>query len=151
MKYSLILVLVLLVSCGKNQGSADSGGKKQQRQERGFIDLSAVDSAMPDLLNVTLDMPADVTTDRIVFLKNGSKTDQGKKFSCSLNVKEGEIWHYSVSGDNLSLEMANGTRLNMTRQSSSVWIATGTQNQLKMIYRFSLFNDRIILNQDCEG
>lgn len=156
MKYSILLLMFLVVSCGKNQSSSSSSGARQE-QQRGFIDLSESGTTVPDLLNVTLDVPVEITTDRITFLRNASLTDQGVRHSCGLNVKESEIWHYSVGGNRLNLEMANGSRLNMEKQSSygtgaqGVWMARASNNGMKMIYRFTLFQDRIILNQDCEG
>lgn len=154
MKYSILLALLLITACGKNGGSSGSSGK--QEQQRGFVDLAAGE-ALPDLLNVVLDMPIELATDRITFLKNGSVTDQGPRKNCSLNLKQGEIWHYSVYGNTMTLDMANGQRLNFTKQSSTgaepqgVWIARAKSNEMKMIYRFTIFSNRIILNQDCEG
>lgn len=155
MKYSILLVLLLVTAaCGKNQGS--SGTSDKQEQQRGFIDLAAAE-ALPDLLNAVLDMPIELAPDRVIFLKNGTVTDQGLRKNCSLSVKQGESWFYSARGNNMTLDMANGQRINMVKQSSTgaepqgVWIGRTLSNQMKMIYRFTIFHNRMILNQDCEG
>jgi hypothetical protein len=155
MKYSILMLLFLIVSCGKNQSASSSAAVEEQ--ERGHTGVNASDTAVPDLLNVTLDVPIELSTDRITFLKSASMTDQGKRHSCSMSVSDSEIWHYSLSGNQLNIEMVSGTQLNMVKHNSygtgahGVWIAKALSHGMKMIYRFTLFNDRIILNQDCEG
>lgn len=152
----LIFILLFIASCGKDGGPSGASAQKQE-SPRGYVEVNNTSESVPDLLNVTLDLPVEVSGDRIVFLKSGSLIDQGNRKTCSLNIREQEIWHYSSSGNSLRIETADGFILSMTKLSSNdsglygVWTWHGQMNNMKTFRRITLLSGRIIINQDCEG
>lgn len=152
----LIFVLIFLVACGKDGGTSGNPSEKQEEQ-RGYVDVSNTTDGTPDLLNVTLELPAEISGDRVVFLKSGFMAEQGGRKTCALKINEQEIWHFSVNGNNMRFETADGTVLSMTRMSSSesslygVWTWHGQINNMKTFRRITLLSGRVIINQDCEG
>lgn len=158
MKYILfILCLALMSACGKNAGTSSGSDGRQDQEHHGYIDVSSDTNAIPDLLNVTLEAPVQLSGDRIIFLKSLSRSDQGTRHACALSIREQEIWTYSVGGNKMRLEMGNGQMITLNRFSSTgpgaqgVWIWQGQENGMKIIRRFALLDGRMILNQDCEG
>lgn len=152
MKAFLILSLLFAItSCGKNDSS--SSGPEEEAQN-GYVDINNTGSH-PDLMNVTLDVPVRIGSDRIQILRGASLTDQGSRSLCSFQVRADEEWFYTLSGNQLRVDLADGSQMILKRLSgvnvNGIWSWSGPHNGMKVIRRLSLLDDRLILNQDCEG
>lgn len=151
MKVIIAAILVTVItSCGK-ENSAGSGPR--QNQETESEDLSTGSSS--DLLNVTLDVPAEITSNQIIFQKAMSKSDKGEISDCSYQVTEGESYQYSVSGNELMVQ-TNGSRLQMKRVENSgtgifgSWYSLSKGTKSRRETRISILPSRVVINVDCE-
>ncbi len=153
-KLFLLSILVLLASCGKDGSSSSSvkgPGPMNQEYEEVLTD------SIPDLLNVTLDVPVEVTTDRIQFLRDASVADSGAHITCRLQTGTGDIWHHTLRGPNLSVDLGTGQPLTFKKESSlgahpyGVWHWQGVENGMKVLRQLTLLEGRLILSQDCQG
>lgn len=151
MKTWIVLsLLIVITACGKNGSSSSSGDVPEAE----FVDVSTT-GVQADLLNVTLEVPVKLGVDRIQILRSVSLTDQGSRKTCSFQVNANEEWFYTLTGNSLSVETGSGAEMVFKRLSGNsiqgIWTWSGPQNGMKIIRRLSLLDDRLILNQDCEG
>ena len=150
--FILLSLLVVLTSCGKNGSSSSS--LPEEETQNGYVDVNTI-GTYPDLMNVTLDVQVKTGADRIQFLRTVSLLDQGSRSRCSLQVRTNEEWFYTLLGDQLRIDMTDGSQMILKRLSgvnlNGIWTWSGTHNGLKVIRRLSLLDDRLILNQDCES
>ncbi len=143
MKITLILALLFVISCGKNGSSSGPGIEEQE----GYVDINPSAAGSSELMNVTVDVPVQITGDRIQFLRGVSLVDQ----KCSFQVNANEIWHSRQSGNQMSIERTDGTTMNFRRNAHGLWASSGHNNGMKVTRRLYLLGGRFILNQDCEG
>lgn len=158
---SLIFCLALLglASCGNSgSGSSKAPQEQQQRTINGYMDLSNGLVGSSDLLTVTMDVPVNISADKIVFTSNRSATDSGEAITCSMNFSSGETYSYSVDSQNLVIVSSNGTSYTMTRSGNNgsdiigTWTWSGSENGMAIHRRFSIpTKGRLIVNQDCES
>lgn len=142
------LMLILLVSCGKNGSSSGTSSPQQETTRRGHIDTAT--QGETELLNVTTSEAIVLENDRLTFNRPVSLQDSGMRIKCSFSVNAGDIWHFQRRGNVMDMEMPNGSRY-LLKASGSSWIWNGTENGMKVRRRFTILRDRIIINQDCEG
>lgn len=158
----MMMFIFALVSCGKDSGGGSSGSTAESGPERqteltrnGYIDTSS--RGETDLLNVTVNAPVNINGDRITFNQGVQAVDRGSRLSCSLSVQSGEMWTFSISGKSLRLTQSSGKILNMKKLSGPEdsllgnWLWQGNEDGMKLFRRLSIFQNRLIINQDCEG
>jgi hypothetical protein len=150
--------MLALCSCGNSNSGKSSPQPAQERTINGYMDLSNGLVGSSDLLTVTLDVPVNISADRIVFTSNRMGSDAGDSITCSMNFSSGEIYTYTVDGQNLVIQKSNGATYTMTRSGNhgldiiGTWTWTGSENGMAIHRRFSILsNNRLIANQDCES
>lgn len=158
----MTMFIFVLISCGKDSGNGGPSSKSDSSIEReteltrnGYVDTNS--RGETDLLNVTVSEAINLEGDRIIFGRGVQAMDRGSRLSCSLSVQAGEIWTFALVAEELKLTLSNGKILNLKKlngPANSVlgnWIWQGNEDGMKLFRRFSFLNNRIIINQDCEG
>ena len=154
----MILVIVSIVSCGKDNSSSHGSDNSREEQEdipgrNGYLDANNVGET--ELLNVTGKVSMTLSGDRIVINSPLALKDTGSRTSCSISIKAGEIWHFRMGNNGMELELPDGTRqlLKAIGNGSEVigsWIWTGNNGGTKLRRRYSFLSNTLIINQDCE-
>lgn len=158
---SLLALLVLTVACGKDSGS---NGSQMAQEESCSLNGRAVacasiqgaDGQGIDLLESMVDVNVRVTDSEIQFLNAKTASSQGRRINCKTEVKNGESYRYSLSGNTLRVMTSKGT-YNMERltDGSSIvgtWAWRGHEdNGILYIRQISFLNEtRAILRTSCE-
>ena len=154
-KFIFLLSAILLVSCGK-QTQSSNGSSKQEREEtdENYLEVDAHESS--DLLNVTADIPIEIEGDRIIFKSSRQLKDVGSRISCGLTINSGDIYAFDLAGGRLYLTLPDGERISMKRVipgegPMGSWISVHRKGHSKVTRRYSITEDRMLLNVDCEG
>lgn len=113
MRFLLIfLLLTAVVSCGKKSGggSASADPEAQQCEVNGVVVScdSIYDGLGVDILDAAIDVTANVSASAITFTQARSVKSQGRRIDCSISVNSGDVYHYTVSGDSLYIDMPTG-------------------------------------------
>lgn len=158
----MTMFIFVLISCGKDSGngapsskSESSRGRETELTRNGYVDTNS--RGETDLLNVTVSDSINLQGDRIIFGSGIQAIDRGTRLSCSLSIQAGEIWTFAFVAEKLKLTLSNGKILNLRKLNGPVnsvlgnWIWQGNEDGMKILRRFSILNNRIIINQDCEG
>lgn len=110
-----ILLLTAVVSCGKNGGSGSGSGagsdpELQQCEVNGeTVSCDSIyDGLGVDILDASIDVPATISSTAITFTQSRSVNSQGRRINCSLSVNSGDVYRYTVNGDELLLDTPNG-------------------------------------------
>lgn len=182
----LLMTLLIFVSCGKNGGSrsapppvvGDSGDA--QLEEDACVACSSTnsgtssdtstgtssgtststiiaDGSSVDLLDSIIDVPVQVTSSSITFSATKMAVAEGDRISCKTEVAAGESYEYSLSGNKLIVQTANG-QLEMTRLNEDgegiigTWMWKGKGDAgMHMIRTMSIVNNsRVIMKTHCE-
>jgi hypothetical protein len=67
------------------------------------------------------------------------------------------MWTFSITGESLRLTLSSGKILNMRKLSgpeNSIlgnWLWQGSEDGMRLFRRLSILENRMIINQDCEG
>lgn len=158
---SMILLIITLVSCGKqNSSPSSSKDTRQEEQEggrnsgrNGYVDANKVGET--ELLNVTGKVSTSISGDRISINSSLNIQEMGSRLSCSLTIKSGEIWHFRLTNSGMELELPDGTRqlLKAVGKGGEVigsWVWTGNNGGIRIQRRYSFLSNSLIINQDCE-
>lgn len=160
--FSLFAVLILSLSCGKN----DNGGTSTFSKTQGVCDLDGSNVACEsikgadglgiDYLESAIDVPVKIQNSEITFLADKTSSSQGRRISCKLSVKNGEVYRFALKGDRLSLTTNEGSfdmeRLSEGEGLGGAWLWKGYVEQGVHMIRSITFigNDRMILRNNCE-
>lgn len=158
---SLLAILILSASCGKDGGGGSSISKRPgvcelNGRSVACETIQGADGFGIDLLESMIDVPVQITDSDIRFMENREAHAQGRRIDCSTTVKSGEVYRYSVHGDTLVLSTDSGSydmqRLNSGQGLSGTWMWKGYINQgTHIIRQFSfLGNNRVIIRTNCE-
>lgn len=155
MKLIYLLMPVLLMACGKNDGSGGSSKNTPQERSQGFY-LDAKSVSPTELMNVTLSEAAEVRGDTITFSRNRVVEENGGRHVCRLSVDNGESWRFSVNGNTLHLQLPNGKNLSLRNLYSAgghhgAWEWKGQEDGMRIQRRFTFLPGMVVVNQDCEG
>jgi hypothetical protein len=159
----MMMFIFVLASCGKDSGGSGSStpstestrGRQTELTRNGYVDTSS--RGETDLLNVTLNAGININGDRITFDRGVQAMDRGSRLSCSFSVQSGEMWTFSITGESLRLTLSSGKILNMRKLSgpeNSIlgnWLWQGSEDGMRLFRRLSILENRMIINQDCEG
>lgn len=158
---SLLAILILSVSCGK-----DGGGSAGSSSKRGICELNGravqceqingADGLGVDLLETMVDAPVVIEGSEIKFTMDKNAVSQGRRITCSTSVKKDEIYRYALRGERLLIMTASGS-YEMTKLSDGegllgTWMWKGYIDQGAHIIKQMSFlsNSRVILRTSCE-
>lgn len=149
MRFLIPVMLLVLVSCGKS-GSSNGGPRQEEEFNEGIDNITET-----DLLDVTVDVPVEISGNKIIFRKASNQLVSGAHSTCNLSVENGESWDYSVSGRTLSLYRGRG-KTNMVRvgEGSGIvgsWVSKGYEGSQFIVRRVTFVSlDRVIMRAHCE-
>ncbi len=160
MRFLLLTFLSVLVSCGQDSSSS----KKQNEEDNGngnrptTLTEYATDVKQVDLLDVAMDVPVEVSGNRIIFKQSMANSANGLQgTTCSVGVTSGEEYTYQVNGANMDL-VANGQKMTFKRvsgQGNSIvgsWTGkTNSGSQLILRRLTFLSENRLVMRTHCEG
>ena len=146
------LMLVTLASCGKKSTSSQSDNEVDRQNQDYATDIREV-----DLLDVAIDVPVEMSPDRITFKKSSQNSANGVRTTCSIKVDSGESYQYRVSGNSLALTLNNGKKLNFKRVSgengiNGSWTSDTKEGNAHVLRRVTFLSDnRMVMRTHCEG
>lgn len=158
---SLLAILILSVSCGKDGGgSAGSSSKHGVCELNGRAiqceQINGADGLGVDLLETMVDVPVTIDGSEIKFTQDKTATSQGRRINCQTSVKNGEVYRFAQRGDSLLIMTASGS-YEMTKLSDGAgllgtwmwkgYVDSGTHIIKQMSF---LSNTRVILRTSCE-
>ena len=169
MRFVLVVVLIILsISCGKNGDSSgsrtsDADANAEEREACHLngqsVQCSSVrgaDGLGIDLLDSMIEAPVRIQGSLITFLADKTSASSGRRISCNINVKNGEVYRFSFQGDQL-LMMTNQGQYEMTRLSdgegiNGAWMWKGYVDDGTHVVRTMTFieNTKAILRTSCE-
>jgi len=152
MRFLLLAFLsVVVVSCGQ-KGSSSSDETKRQNEEY-VTDVREV-----DLLDVAMDVPVEISGNKIIFKQSITDSANGLRSSCSVGVTSGEAYSYKLSGSSLLILTASGQKMSFKRVSgdgdglAGSWSGKAYEgSQLVMRRMTFLGNDRLVMRTHCES
>lgn len=154
-----ILLLSVVVACGKNGGSGTGSAQGESSPCRIDGEVVSCDSIYDglgvDVLNAKISVAATVDGSRITFTEAGAQTAAGRRVSCSVSVRAGDSYPYSVSGNTLRLDTPEGN-IDMKRVHGSGvmgmwrWTGTGADGASFQEKLLTVTKSRVILQKNCE-
>lgn len=164
---SLIFILMLSVSCGKDGGSGGSGSNDSRAstgsalcnlngREVACESIRGADGQGVDLLESMIDVPVKISGTDIQFLADKTSSAQGRRIACVAKVKAGEIYRYALRGDSLVLMTSEGSfeykRLNSGTGLNGAWKWKGYENDGTHVLRQITFlgESRVVIRYNCE-
>ena len=152
MRFLLLTFLAVLVSCGQGGSSSKSGDKERQNEE--YVS----DVRQVDLLDVAMDVPVEISGNKIIFKQAVADSANGVRSSCSVGVASGEAYDFNLDGSKLTIRTSAGERINLTRVSgdggSIVGSWTGkSYNGEQLVMRRMTFvsENRLVMRTHCES
>ncbi len=166
MRFVLVVVLIILsISCGKNDDSSGSRSSEAEAERETCtlngqsVKCSSVrgaDGLGIDLLDLMIEAPVRIQGSVITFLADKTSASSGRRISCNINVKNGEVYRFAFQGDQL-LMMTNQGQYKMTRLSdgegiNGAWMWKGYVDDGTHVIRTMTFieNTKAILRTSCE-
>ena len=166
---SLIFIVMLSVSCGKDGGSSGGGGGAKESQtsaestlcnlngrEVACESMRGADGQGVDLLESMIDVPVKISGADIQFMADKTSSAQGRRISCVAKVKAGEIYRYALRGDSLILMTGEGSfeykRLNSGTGLIGAWKWKGYVDDGAHMMRQITFlgENRVVIRHNCE-
>lgn len=158
---SLLAILMIAASCGKDGGSSSSSTKS-----RGVCDLNGravacesiqgADGQGIDLLESVIDVPVKIENADITFLADKSAMATGRRINCSTSVKNGEVYRFALRGERLLVMTGSGSyemnRLSEGSGLTGAWVWKGYIDQGTHVIRNMTFigNSRVVMRTQCE-
>ncbi len=152
MRFLLLAFSVVLISCNQNTKSS-SGGSPERQDEEFVTNVREV-----DLLDVSLDVPIEISGNKILFKQAGSDALEGANSSCSINVSPEEAYSFKVNGDALEIKTSAGKKMSFQRISGSGNSIVGSWtgkfregSQLVMRKMTFVSESRLVMRTHCES
>lgn len=159
---SLLAIIILSVSCGKDGGGSSGSSSKQH----GLCELNGrsvqceqingADGLGVDLLETMIDVPVTIDGSEIKFSQDKTATSQGRRINCQTSVKNGETYRFAQRGSSLLVMTASGSyemqKLSDGAGLLGTWVWRGyVDSGTHIIKQMSfLSNSRVILRTSCE-
>ena len=159
---SLLVLLTLSISCGKDGG----GGSSSSKSGSGTCSLNGrsvacesiqgADGLGIDLLESMIDVPVKIDGAEMMFMADKSAVSTGRRITCKTAVKNGEVYRFALRGSRLLVMTAEGSyemeRLTDGEGIVGTWawdgyIDQGTRLTKQMSF---LSQTRVILKTNCE-
>lgn len=153
MRFLLLTFLSVLMSCGQSGSSKKSVGAEKPQNQEYITDVREV-----DLLDVAMDVPVEISGNRIIFKESIADSANGVRSSCSVGVTTGEAYSFTVNGDAMVIQTSAGVRINFTRVSGDgdsilgSWTGKSYEGSQLVMRRMSFVSsDRLIMRTHCES
>lgn len=158
---SLLCLLVLSISCGKDGGGGGSSSSKSgtcslNGRAIACDSIRGADGNGIDLLEAMIDVPVKVENSEIKFLADKTATSTGRRINCKVSVKNGDIYRFALRGAGLLLMTPEGsyemTKLSDGEGVNGAWTWNGyVDSGTHMIRNLTIIGgNRAILRTHCE-
>jgi hypothetical protein len=151
MRFLFLASLLVMVSCGQNS-SSKGGNQGELSNEEYVTDIREV-----DLLDVAMDVPVEVTGNKIIFKGSASNSENGIRSTCALSVASGDAYDFSLSGGALMIRTPKGERMNFVRVSGQSgiigsWASKAYLGEQLIMRRLTFVREnRMVMRTHCEG
>ena len=159
MRFLLLTFLSVLVSCGQDSSSSKNS-RQNQDDDRNRPELTeyATDVKHTDLLDVAMDVPVEISGNKIIFKQTAQKKENGLHSSCKINVASGEAYSFQLNGSTMNLVDSTGQQMSFKRDSgdgSSIvgsWTGTSYAGSQMFIKKMTFISEnRLVMRTHCEG
>jgi hypothetical protein len=102
---------VAMVSCGGDKSSSSNNGRQNQDSRPTQSQESEPYSTVyqpADIMDAAIDVPVEVSGDKITFKKSVSNAMSGLRSTCGIAVQEGESFSYRLTGSGLQITTSTG-------------------------------------------
>lgn len=159
---TLLTILILSVSCGKNGGSSSSSREEQQdgcAQGGRMVACETIEGADGngiDLLETMIDVPVKISGTDVTFLSDKSSSTKGRRIACDTTVKNGEIYRVALRGDTLNVMTSKGNyamkRLSDGDSLIGAWVSNEYDRTGAHVIRQMTFlsDSRVVMRTYCE-
>jgi hypothetical protein len=151
MRFLLLTFLSVLVSCG--QGSSSKNATPDVQNQEYITEVRQV-----DLLDVAMDVPVEVSGNKIIFKESFSESTNGVSTTCSLGVTSGESYDFQISGTSMLIKTSSGKKMTFRRVSGvgdsivGSWTGRAKEgNQLVLRRMTFVSQDRLVMRTHCES
>ncbi len=158
--FSLLAILILSASCGKDGGGSSSAKDKSICSLNGRSvqceSIRGADGLGIDLLESMIDVPVKIQDSDMTFLADKAATSTGRRITCKTAVKNGEVYRIALRGSKLLVMTGEGSfemeRLNDGAGISGAWAWKGYVDEGTHLIRQMtiLNNNRVIMRTNCE-
>jgi hypothetical protein len=157
----LFAMMFMSISCGKKSETNSSLAPESTCQLGGMAvaceTIEGSDGLGVDLLDTIIDVPINLSNSEITFQESKLSADEGRRISCKTQVRNGEVYQYSLRGDQLFIQTESGS-YTMTRNNDEkngilgTWFWQGYVDQGTLLLRTMTFvsQSRVILKTHCE-
>ena len=156
----LLLALMFVVSCGKESSKTNSRQESNTCLYEGdekCDTIQAADGLGIDLLDTIVDVSINVSNSEITFLESKVSRQEGRRISCETEVRNGEVYRFSVNGNKLNLKTDTGnfTFIRLNDEGASIigaWNWKGYVDQGTHVIKTITFisENRAIIKTHCE-
>jgi hypothetical protein len=154
MRFMIALLFVLVSACNEKMASSKQQPAVADTQYDGY----SVDVEELDLLDVVLDVPIEVSGDKIFFKSTEREVAVGAHSTCESTFTMGENYDYQLNGSVLTLTKSNGEKFDLKRISGEgadlvgAWKGTTLKGHQSIMQRFTILSEnRLIVRTHCEG
>lgn len=153
MHFLLLALSLVLISCNQNTKSSGGGGGPERQNEEFVTNVREV-----DLLDVSLDVPIEISGNKIVFKQAANDALEGSNSSCSITVASDEAYSFKVDGNALEIKTSAGKKMSFQRISGSgnnivgSWTGKSREgSQLVMRKMTFVSESRLVMRTHCES
>lgn len=152
MRFLLLAISLVFISCNQNTKSS-SGGSPERQNEEFVTNVREV-----DLLDVSLDVPIEISGNKIIFKQAAADSLEGASSSCSINVSSDEAYTFQVDGNVLEIKTSAGKKLSFRRVSGSgssiigSWTGKSIEGSQLVLRKMTFVSDsRVVMRTHCEN
>lgn len=154
MRFFLFLIfLFLFLSCGKKNLPSTQSVIKQPQDNEYSTTINEI-----DLLDVAIDVPIEISQNKIYFKNTESQIAEGMHSTCQLNVLMDEPYDYKIAGNVLEVKSVQGAWKKFLRDSGAPDLLIGTwtnktiKGSMTIVNRMTFVSEgRIIMRSHCES
>lgn len=158
MRFLLLTFLSVLVSCGQDSSSSNSKQNQEDNGNNPTLTEYATDVKQVDLLDVAMDVPVEISGNKIIFKQSMTNSANGLQgTTCSVGVTAGETYSYQINGKTMDLVTSTG-RMTFERVSGEgnnivgSWRGKSTSGSQLILRRITfLTENRLVMRTHCEG
>jgi len=162
MRFLLLVFLSVLVSCNPSTSSSKKSDPdrpdRPNRPSKPQLQEYVTEVREVDLLDIAMDVPVEVTGNKIIFKESSANSANGVRSTCNMGVTAGEAYNFQVTGSSLVIKTSAGQKLNFQRVSGDGDSIVGSWSgkfyegsQLVMKRMTFVSQDRLIMRTHCES
>lgn len=151
MRFLLLAFSLVLISCGQNTKSVIGSPK---RQNEDFV----TNVRQVDLLDVAMDVPVEISGNKIIFKQSANDSIEGSNSSCSVGVISDETYSFKLDGSGLEIQTSAGKKMSFLRVSGNAdsivgsWSGKFREGKQLVMRRMTFLNEsRLVMRTHCES